>query len=402
MNFLSSHIKLICLVVVFFQPCIITAQNRISIEGVVYDEYDYPIPYASVGILKKNIGISSTEEGTFKFYISNNELSDVIEISSIGFEPFEITVQNFIALKDKTFILKEKITELNEVSIESPKNIVKNAFKKLKENTLSRKHKLGILYRRWSVEDKICRYFIEQYIDVLDRGPSSYIHAFDVLQSRTSSDYRFIKNEQDRHALQFMALNNPLRNGPLNRSYNWKKIEDTFYEGEDVLVVQGTQQNGNSITFYIGFESSKIYKIEKNTISMNVGKSLNALYIYKNNNQGKLYLSYHKRQWEGAVKTPDHVKRAMRQAGKKERKYIPISYRHEIFVLDLEDGDSKIKLENESLQQDMTLYKIPYDEQFWMNISLPPETKFYLKNINELEGLYDVPIETQFKFSNKR
>ena len=402
MNFLSSHIKLICLVVVFFQSCIIIAQNRISIEGVVYDEYDYPIPYASVGILKKNIGISSTEEGTFKFYISNNELSDVIEISSIGFEPFEITVQNFIALKDKTFILKEKITELNEVSIESPKNIVKNAFKKLKENTLSRKHKLGILYRRWSVEDKICRYFIEQYIDVLDRGPSSYIHAFDVLQSRTSSDYRFIKNEQDRHALQFMALNNPLRNGPSIGSYNWKKVEDTFYEGEDVLVLQGTQQNGNSITFYIGFESSKIYKIEKNTISMNVGKSLNALYIYKNNNQGKLYLSYHKRQWEGAVKTPDHVKRAMRQAGKKERKYIPISYRHEIFVLDLEDGDSKIKLENESLQQDMTLYKIPYDEQFWMNISLPPETKFYLKNINELEGLYDVPIETQFKFSNKR
>lgn len=402
MNFLSSHIKLICLVVVFFQPCIITAQNRISIEGVVYDEYDYPIPYASVGILKKNIGISSTEEGTFKFYISNNELSDVIEISSIGFEPFEITVQNFIGLKDKTFILKEKITELNEVSIESPKNIVKNAFKKLKENTLSRKHKLGILYRRWSVEDKICRYFIEQYIDVLDRGPSSYIHAFDVLQSRTSSDYRFIKNEQDRHALQFMALNNPLRNGPSIGSYNWKKVEDTFYEGEDVLVLQGTQQNGNSITFYIGFESSKIYKIEKNTISMNVGKSLNALYIYKNNNQGKLYLSYHKRQWEGAVKTPDHVKRAMRQAGKKERKYIPISYRHEIFVLDLEDGDSKIKLENESLQQDMTLYKIPYDEQFWMNISLPPETKFYLKNINELESLYDVPIEAQFKFSNKR
>ena len=402
MNFLSSHIKLICLVVVFFQPCIITAQNRISIEGVVYDEYDYPIPYASVGILKKNIGISSTEEGTFKFYISNNELSDVIEISSIGFEPFEITVQNFIALKDKTFILKEKITELNEVSIESPKNIVKNAFKKLKENTLSRKHKLGILYRRWSVEDKICRYFIEQYMDVLDRGPSSYIHAFDVLQSRTSSDYRFIKNEQDRHALQFMALNNPLRNGPSIGSYNWKKIEDTFYEGEDVLVVQGTQQNGNSITFYIGFESSKIYKIEKNTISMNVGKSLNALYIYKNNNQGKLYLSYHKRQWEGAVKTPDHVKRAMRQAGKKERKYIPISYRHEIFVLDLEDGDSKIKLENESLQQDMTLYKIPYDENFWNNISLPPETKFYLKNINELESLYEVPIETQFKFSNIR
>jgi len=403
MDIFSSSIKFIKLfIIVFLSSLSVTAQNRINIEGVVYDEYDYPIPYASIGIVKKNIGTSSTEEGTFKFFVSNNELSDVIEISSIGYEPFEITVQNFIDLRDKTFILKEKITALNEVSIESPKNIVKKAFKKLKNNTISDKHKLGVLYRRWSVEDKICRYFIEQYIDVLDRGPSSYIQAFDVQHSRTSSDYRFIKNEQDRHALQFMELNNPLRNGPSVGSYSWKKIEDTFYEDEDVLVLEGTQKNGNSIKLYIGFETSKIYKVEKNIISMNVGKRLNALYLYKNNNKGKLYLSYHKRQWEGAVKTPDHVKRTMLQAGKKERKYIPISYRHEVFVLDLNDEKSKMKFNNESLQQDMTLYKIPYDENFWNSVSLPPKTKFYLKNIKELEGLYGVPIQTQFLYSNKR
>lgn len=403
MNLSSFHLKLIGFFIVLSSPCsFLIAQNKINIEGVVYDEFDYPIPYASIGIIKKNIGTSSTEEGTFKFYVSNNEISDVIEISSIGYEPFIITVQNFIALKDKTFVLKEKITALGEVSIERPNEIVKKAFKKLKTNTISSKHKLGVLYRRWSVEDKLCRYFIEQYIDLIDRGPSSYIQAFEVLQSRTSSDYRFIKNEQDRHALQFMALNNPLRNGPSLGSYNWKKIEDTFYEGEDVLVLQGTQKSGNSITLYIGFDSSKIYKIEKNTISMKIGKSLNALYIYKKNNEGKLYLSYHKRQWEGAVATPEHVKRAMLNAGKKERKYIPISYRHEVFVLDLEDGNGKMKLNEESVQQDMTLYKIPYDEEFWNSVSLPPETKFYLKNIKELEGLYDVPIETQFLYSNKR
>ena len=390
----------ICLV--FLQSAFVMAQNYITIEGVVYDEYNYPVPYASVGIVSKNIGTSSTEDGGFKFIVTNDELSDTIEISSIGFQSLEITVQDFIALTDKTFVLKEMITELGEVSIERPNEIVKKAFKKLKTNTISRKHKLGLLYRRWSVEDKLCRYFIEQYIDIVDRGPSSYIHAFEVLQSRTSSDYRFIKNEQDRHALQFMALNNPLRNGPSLGSYNWKKIEDTFYAGEDVLVLQGTQKSGNSITLYIGFDSLKIYKIEKSIITMKIGKSLNALYIYKNNNEGKLYLSYHKRQWEGAVATPEHVKRAMLSSGKKERKYIPISYRHEVFVLDLEDGNGKIKLNDESLQQDMTLYKIPYDEEFWNIISLPPETKFYLKNIKELEGLYDVPIETQFLYSNKR
>jgi len=31
---------------------------------------------------------------------------------------------------------------------------------------------------------------------------------------------------------------------------------------------------------------------------------------------------------------------------------------------------------------------------------MPPETKFYKKNISELESLYDVPIETQFQYSN--
>jgi len=36
----------------------------------------------------------------------------------------------------------------------------------------------------------------------------------------------------------------------------------------------------------------------------------------------------------------------------------------------------------------------------WNNLSLPPETKFYQKNRDEFEGLFEVPIETQFKYSN--
>lgn len=401
MKFILKNLKFLLFLFVVLQSISVNCQSKIVIQGVVYDEYEYPIPYASIGIVQKNIGTSSTEEGSFKFFVSTNELNDIIEISSIGYESIEITVQDFINTQDKKFTLKEKITELGEVSIESPRNIVKKALKKLKDNSISEKHKLGVLYRRWSVEDNICRYFIEQYIDVLDRGPSSFIHAFDVKHSRNSSDYRFIKNEQDRHAIQFMEQNNPLRGGPPMSSYSWKKIDDTFYENEDVIVLQGTMKNGNTITFYIGFDTFKIYKIEKNTTAMNVGKSLTALYIYKNNNKGKLYLSYHKRQWEGAVKTPEHVKRAMIQNGKKERKYIPISYRHEVFVLDLDDTNSKIKLQGEMIQKDMTLYKIPYDQNFWNNVSIPPETKFYKKNIGELEGLYGVPIQTQFEFSNR-
>ena len=52
------------------------------------DEYEMEVPYAAVGIIKKNIGVTSTEDGTFSF-VSNNELDDILEISSIGFETFK-------------------------------------------------------------------------------------------------------------------------------------------------------------------------------------------------------------------------------------------------------------------------------------------------------------------------
>ena len=72
MDIFSSSLKFIKLfIIVFLSSLSVTAQNRINIEGVVYDEFDYPVPYASIGIVKKNIGTSSTEEGTFKFFVSN-------------------------------------------------------------------------------------------------------------------------------------------------------------------------------------------------------------------------------------------------------------------------------------------------------------------------------------------
>ena len=40
-----------------FQFLFVHGQNRIVVEGVIYDEFNYPVPYASVGILKKNIDV---------------------------------------------------------------------------------------------------------------------------------------------------------------------------------------------------------------------------------------------------------------------------------------------------------------------------------------------------------
>ena len=386
------------ILLLFMSSSFIFSQSKINISGFVYDEYAYPVPYSSIGIIEKNIGASSTEEGSFSFFITNNELGDILEISSIGYETFKISVKAFTELTEKKIILKEKITELKEVSVQSSKSIVKNALKKLKANTLSSKHILGMLYRRWSVEDKICRFFIEQYIDVVDRGPSYFVDGFKIRHNRTSSDYRFVKNLQSKHSLYFMQWNNPLRKGISLGAYKWKKIKDTNYENEEVVVIRGAKKNGELITLYIGFDTFKIYRIDKYT---DKGTIMDAIYVYKNNNQNKLYLSYHKREYTFSVKMPDQIKRILLQTGKKPKQYVPAAYRHEVFVLNLADYSKNSKSKgDESNQRDMTLYKLDYNQNFWDNLSLPPETKFYKKNINELEGLFDVPIETQFKFSN--
>ena len=49
---------------------------------------------------------------------------------------------------------------------------------------------------------------------------------------------------------------------------------------------------------------------------------------------------------------------------------------------------------------DMSNYVSNYDDQFWKSLSIPPETKFYRKNVDELEGIYGVSLEDQFKYAN--
>ena len=104
------------------------------------------LPAAS--ILKKNIGTTSTMEGTFSFLVTKNELNDILEISSIGFETIKINVQDFINRRDKKIILKEKLTALDEVVVKAPINYINQAIKSLKINTISKSHQLNILLGR--------------------------------------------------------------------------------------------------------------------------------------------------------------------------------------------------------------------------------------------------------------
>jgi len=391
--------KKIFLLFSLFVTLHVFSQQKIALKGIILDQDKLPVPYASIGIISKNIGTTSTEEGTFNFIVTNKEKVDYLEISSIGYKTFKITVNDFLFRKNKTIILKEKTTELSEISIMNTEDYVKMALKNLKNNSISKNHQLKILYRRWSVEDNICRFYIEHFMNVIDRGPSSYITKYSIEESRKSSEYRFIKNLQNRHAIEYMELNNPLRKGIYHGDYKWKKIENSSYDGEDINIIEGLNDT-NSLKLYIGYDTFKIYKIEITRKPPKKGKYLYSLYLYKKNKEGKLYLSYHNREWKGSGKVTENVKRILLKQKKITGNYIPIAYRHEVFVLELEEDKKRFEKYKTIEEMDMTLYDIPYNKYFWDNVSLPPETLFYKKNIGELESLFNIPIEKQFKFSN--
>ena len=381
----------------------IYSQNKTVVEGVIVDEYNYGVPYAAIGILSKNLGTSSNDEGAFYFLVSDKELNDVLEISSIGFKTFKISIKDYISLNEKKIVLEENVTELSDVLVKSNEDYVRLALKNLKENTLNKPHQLKVLYRRWSVEDNICRYYIEHFINVNDRGPYSNISDFNITQTRNSADYRFVNNEQKLHALRYMEWNNPLRKSISVRSYKWRKLGVSNYDGEDVIILNGTgiddRGNERTLKLFIGFDTYSIYKLEFSKVPL-TGKSMDGIYVYKKNSEGKLYLSYHNREYKAFVKVTERIKNLLLQSGQRSRKYIPMDYRHEVFVIGVEEDKKMFDYTGMTGQKDMTLFKIPYDLNFWKNISLPPETKFYKENISELESLYGVPIETQFQYSN--
>ena len=400
MHYLNKFINYIYWVLLF--NCILVfAQQSTVITGKILDQNGYEVPYAAVGVLQKNMGTTSTEDGTFYFRVSNNELEDNLTVSSLGFSNFSIKIKDFLKLEKKEIVLEEQTTNLSEVVVNSIDFYVKNALKKLRDNTVSKNHQLNILYRRWSVEDNLCRFYIEHSINAIDRGPSSYLVTFSVDHVRTSADYRFVKNEQKLHPLKYMEFNNPLRKSINVKSYKWTKTGDSSYDNEDVIIAKGVIENKETLWLYIGMDSNKIYKLEMEK-QPKIGKSLIATYVYKKNNKGKLFLSYHQREWKGAAAPSENVKRAMRSNGQTVPKYIPIAYRHEVYVLDIKEDKKRFSVGEMMHNKDMTKYKTAYDPAYWEKLNIPPNTRFFNKNIGELVDLFGVPLENQFKYSNMR
>jgi len=390
-------IKKTCLYLVPFFFFMANAQKEMDLKGVLVDQNEVTIPFASVSLLKKLIGTSSNEDGGFLLTITENDLEDYLLINCIGYNSLKIKISDFLKIPDKKIVITENVTTLNEVKIISAKKIIENVIAKLKTNSISTPHQLNMLYRITAGELGKAKFFREYYIKVKDKGfatPGFLKYA--AVERRQSADYRILKAKEGLGTFENVTKFNDIREISKFKKVEWEKVDDTNYGDEDVIVLKSkkSKKNKKNYKIYVGLDTFAIYRFESN----------GSLFIYNKGKNGKLHLSYHKREWKTTknVKNDPIITSYLKKIGESNPEKLRISLRHEYIVLDVITEKNKMNIRNSYNEvDDNGDLKIRYNASFWDNLKAPPETSFFKNIKKELEENYGVPFEDQLKLANR-
>ena len=109
---MKSKLILIMLFTLMFE--MLLGQSKIT-GRVINEESKSPIAYVNIGIVGKNIGTVSNEDGLFTILIETQYMNDSLLFSCVGFEPHSIKISDI--QEDNVINLKEKLYFLDEVIV---------------------------------------------------------------------------------------------------------------------------------------------------------------------------------------------------------------------------------------------------------------------------------------------
>jgi CarboxypepD_reg-like domain len=94
------------------------------LKGIIMEEGSKtPLIYVNIGILNKPIGTVSDTLGNYSLTINQENITDTLQVSSVGYVTKKIAVNTLIQASDKTIRLTKKITVLQEVVVSNKKGI---------------------------------------------------------------------------------------------------------------------------------------------------------------------------------------------------------------------------------------------------------------------------------------
>src|SRR5260221_13324151 len=131
------RISLFCLLLAFSG---LTYAQQITITGKVVDaETKEALPFASVFITGKTVGVVSNAQGEFDFHISADMRNDILAVSMIGYKTFEAPVWSLLNAHSKPAVieLQTMAVLLDEVVVRHtlrPGETLKLAISRIEQN----------------------------------------------------------------------------------------------------------------------------------------------------------------------------------------------------------------------------------------------------------------------------
>ncbi|WP_394746832.1 carboxypeptidase-like regulatory domain-containing protein [Spongiimicrobium salis] len=99
------------------------------------------IPFATIRIKNKTVGVISNDDGSFKIPVQFKEIGDTLEVSSLGYRSKEVLLSTLKLDETNIILLVPEIEKLNEVVVTSERN---RASEGLRANEIVRKALEGI------------------------------------------------------------------------------------------------------------------------------------------------------------------------------------------------------------------------------------------------------------------
>lgn len=399
------RISLICLLVAFSGW---TYAQQITITGKVADEESkQPLPFASVFISGKTIGVVSNEQGEFDFHIPADMRNDILAVSMIGYKTFEAPVWSLSTTEPITIHLQAVAVMLKEFVVTDTLRageVLKLSISRIEQNYPMDPFMMEGFYRDLknlggtyiSLLEAAVKIYDDNYIEPRNKFKLRERVGLQEVRRSLGYDSKFTAFFDKDNLLEDLLLNNNVRYRQFpedDEFYKAVKFEDdTYYNSREAFVIAYSQDF--VLRVIIDKETYGIMHLE-----------------YANNHQEDL------EKVRGLESKFAKIKRVIDfkfVEGKLYLNYLTVT--SQVNWYDRETGDLKFEAELQrqllinrihpkskdriSLGQKMKSYGLQYQDQvynkkFWDNYNLIKSTPLDKKIVQDLER--EEPLEKQFK-----
>lgn len=416
-KFILSDLFKTILIILSSSVCFGQSSSIIITGRIVDKATQEPLPYATVSIKGKSIGVVSNQMGEFAFGFSDQYANDTLVVSMMGYETFKRIVKQ-IKNRDNLFVLLDvKTTMLNEVVVTgkelTPKEIIQRAILSIKLNYPQEPYLLGGFYRDYKKENEKYIALLEAAVSIYDKGYTSQrskrkdyleedVYINEIRKSKTV-DYK-AKVYKNTNLVGGMMSTNDVRyvsHRALDVKRNKYELEKYAYQDERLVYVIKTDSPWLNRIF-IDTESFAILKVEmdaqwegiyKNEWKVNDSIMNRTSYIKKTlkfkKSEGKYFPEYMNYAWriEGFKKGSDKI--------------LFTSDFYQELLVNRVVAQNPVKPTRENLMSTEKIVELqtkPYNEAFWQNYNIireSPLDKRIAKDLEQQEALED-----QFKKSD--